>query len=62
MDEKVFFQMLPNIMEIDSNFKTLEGKIKIIPNFKGVKYNLVLNYLNLNFKILRCTWFDVTSY
>ena len=47
--------MLPNIMEIDSNFKTLEKKIKIIPNFKGVKYNLVLNYLNLNFKILRCT-------
>jgi hypothetical protein len=36
-----FFQMLPNIRGTDPKFESLDGKIKITPNFEGVNSNLV---------------------
>jgi hypothetical protein len=40
MDIIIFFQTLPTLGYYQ-NFEILRGKIKIIPNLKGVNYNLV---------------------
>ena len=37
--KKAFFHSILKIKTIEPNFKTLEDKIKTIPNFKAINYN-----------------------
>lgn len=38
----ILFPMIINVRATNLNFETLKSNIKIISNFKGVNYNLVL--------------------
>lgn len=46
-----FYQMLLNIKDTNPNSKNLADKIKIISNFKGVNFNIIL-YLFIDYRML----------